>query len=121
MSGGGWAVGARTRVGTLNVVVAGRRGLDEVALSEAAGTLLDPMRDALARVRHAEPASSAGALRAKVFGARLDDAQYLALVQDVMESRLSDMELAAFVTASAGDRLDNAQTTLMTRAMNAVG
>src|SRR3546814_18666464 len=79
------------------------------------------MRDALARVRHAEPASSAGALRAKVFGARLDDAQYLALVQDVMESRLSDLELAAFVTASAGDRLANAETTSLPRAMIAVG
>src|SRR3546814_977982 len=64
-------VGARTLVATLNVVVDDRLGLDEVALSEAAWTLLDPMRDALARVRHAEPASSAGALRAKVFGARL--------------------------------------------------
>src|SRR3546814_11530859 len=79
------------------------------------------MRDALARVRHAEPASSAGALRAKVFGARLDDAQYLALVQDVMESRLSDLELAAFVPASAGDRLANAETTSRTRALIAVG
>ena len=114
-------VGARTLVATLNVVVDDRLGLDEVALSEAAWTLLDPMRDALARVRHAEPASSAGALRAKVFGARLDDAQYLALVQDVMESRLSDLELAAFVTASAGDRLDNVETTALTRAMIAVG
>src|SRR3546814_20875327 len=79
------------------------------------------MRDALARVRHAEPASSAGALRAKVFGARLDDAQYLALVQDVMESRLSDLELAAFVTASAGDRLHKADTISLPRAMIVVG
>ena len=114
-------VDARTLVATLNVVVDDRLGLDEIALSEAAWTLLDPMPDALAWVGHAEPASSAGALRAKVFGARLDDAQYLALVQDVMESRLSDLELAAFVTASAGDRLDNAETTSLTRAMIAVG
>ncbi|WP_449425326.1 hypothetical protein [Rhodanobacter lindaniclasticus] len=79
-------VGSRTLVATLNVVVDDRLGLDEVALSETAWTLLDPMPDVLARVRHAEPAASAGALRAKVFGARLDDAQYLALVQDVMEA-----------------------------------
>src|SRR3546814_3008658 len=44
-------VGARTLVATLNVVVDDRLGLAEVALSEAAWTLLDPMRDALARVR----------------------------------------------------------------------
>ena len=114
-------VGPRTLVATLNVVVDDRLGLDEVALSEVAWTLLEPMPNVLARVGHAEPAASAGALRAKVFGARLDDAQYLALVQDVMESRLSDLELAAFVTASAGDRLDQAETTALTRAMIAVG
>ncbi|HDX0915394.1 TPA: thymidine phosphorylase, partial [Stenotrophomonas maltophilia] len=114
-------VDARTLVATLNVVIDDRLGLDEVALSEAAWTLLDPAPDALAGVRHAEPAASAGALRAKVFGARLDDAQYFALVQDVMESRLSDLELAAFVTASAGDRLDHAETTALTRAMISVG
>src|SRR3546814_2794413 len=38
-----------------------------------------------------------------------------------MESRRADLELAAFVTASAGDRLDHAETTALTRAMIAVG
>src|SRR5690606_21948019 len=47
-------VGSRTLVATLNVVVDDRIGLDEVALSETAWTLLDPMPDVLARVRHAE-------------------------------------------------------------------
>ena len=44
-------VGTRTLVATLNVVVDDRLGLDEVALSEVAWTLLEPMPDALARVR----------------------------------------------------------------------
>lgn len=114
-------VGGHSLVATLNVVVSDRVDLDEVALSEVAWALLDPTPGALARVSHAEPATSAGALRAKVFGARLDDEQYSALVQDVMASRLSDLELAAFVTASAGDRLDHAETTALTRAMIAVG
>src|SRR3546814_6610874 len=78
-------VGTRTLVATLNVVVDDRLGVDEMALSEAAWTLLEPVPGALAWVRHAETAMSAGALRAKVFGARLDDAQYLALVRDVTE------------------------------------
>ena len=43
-------VDARTLVATLNVVVDDRLGLDEIALSEAAWTLLDPMPDALAWV-----------------------------------------------------------------------
>ena len=114
-------VGARTLIATLNVVVSDHLALDEVALSEAAWTVLQPAPGVKASVRHAEPAVSTAALRAKVFGARLDDAQYLALIQDVVESRLSDLELAAFVTACAGEHLDHAETTSLTRAMIAVG
>lgn len=114
-------VGARSLIATLNVVVSDRVALDEVALSEAAWSILEPGDGAVATFRHPEPAASAEALRAKVFGARLDDAQCLALMHDVVESRLSDLELAAFITACAGDRLDHDETTALTRAMIAVG
>lgn len=114
-------IGERTLVATLNVVVGDWVALDEVALSEAAWTTLKPEAGALASFRHPEPATSAGALRAKVFGGRLDDAQCLALMQDTVASRLSDLELAAFVTACAGERLDQDETTSLTRAMVAVG
>jgi len=63
----------------------------------------------------------AKALRAKVFGARLNDADYLALMRDTADNGLSDIELAAFVTACAGERLDHAETLALTRAMVAVG
>ena len=42
-------------------------------------------------------------------------------MQDTVASRLSDLELAAFVTACAGERLDQDETTSLTRAMVAVG
>ena len=114
-------VGDRSLIATLNVVVGDMVALDEVALSEAAWSTLAPGPGALASFRHPEPPASAGALRAKVFGERLDDAQYLALMQDAVASRLSDLELAAFVAASAGERLDQEETTALTRAMLAVG
>lgn len=111
----------RALIATLNVVVGDMVGADEVALSEAAWTALAPEPGALASIRHPEPPASAGALRAKVFGERLDESQYRALMQDAVASRLSDLELAAFVAASAGERLDQAETTALTRAMVAVG
>ncbi|GAB3749996.1 thymidine phosphorylase family protein [Lysobacter olei] len=114
-------VGTRSAIATLNVVVGDFVAVDEVALSEAAWRALRPEPDALASFRHPEPAASAGALRSKVFGARLDDTQYLALMEDTVASRLSDLELAAFVTACAGERLDHGETTALTRAMVAVG
>ncbi len=114
-------VGGRTLIATLNVVVGDLVTVDEVALSEAAWQVLAPAPGALASFRHPEPAASAGALRAKVFDARLDDAQFLALMEDTVASRLSDLELAAFITACAGERLDPDETTSLTRAMIAVG
>lgn len=114
-------VGDQSLIATLNVVVGDMLALDEVALSEAAWAQLAPEPGALASFRHPEPPASAGALRAKVFGERLDESQYLALMQDAVASRLSDLELAAFVAASAGERLDQDETTALTRAMLAVG
>ena len=113
--------GERELIATLNVVTDERFSLEEAALSEAAWLELAPGAEAWAEFGHAEPASSAAALRAKVFGGRLGEPEMLALMQDVVHSRLSDIEIAAFVTACAGERLDFAETLALTRAMVAVG
>jgi thymidine phosphorylase len=114
-------VEGRSLIATLNVVVSDLLPLDEAALSEAAWQVLAPPSGAMASFSHPEPPASADALRAKVFGARLDDDQFLSLMQDTVENRFSDLELAAFVTACTGERLDHRETTSLTRAMVAVG
>lgn len=114
-------VGDRQVIATLNVVTGNHLAIDEVALSEAAWRAASPDERAYATFRHAEPPASAGALRAKVFGARLNDDACLALMRDTVANQLSDIELAAFVTACAGDRLDAHETLSLTRAMVAVG
>jgi thymidine phosphorylase len=114
-------VEGRTLIGTLNVVVGDLLSPDEVALSEAAWTALLPRPGALATFRHPDPPASAEALRAKVFGARLTQPQFDALMRDTVSSRLSDLELAAFVTACSGERLDGEETVALTRAMVDVG
>ena len=114
-------VGTQHVIATLNVVTGDHLAVDEVALSDAAWQAFTPEAGAFATFQHPEPAASAGALRAKVFGARLDDADCLALMRDTAANRLSDIELAAFVTACAGERLDHGETIALTRAMVAVG
>lgn len=113
--------GDREVVATLNVVVDDHLELDVAALSEAAWAILQPGADAVAVFSHPEPPVSAPALRAKVFGQRLGESDFLALMHDTVSNRLSDMELTAFVTACAGDRLDNEETIALTKAMLAVG
>lgn len=113
--------GGRELVATLNVVTDDRFGLDVAALSEAAWHALQPDADAWAVFSHPDPPVSAAALRAKVFGQRLSEADFLELMRDTVDNRLSDIELAAFVTACAGERLDHEETIGLTRAMVAVG
>jgi thymidine phosphorylase len=113
--------GDRELVATLNVVMDDRFDVDVAALSEAAWLGLAPIDGAMADVRHAEPPDSASALRAKVFGQRLSVDDMRDLMRDTVDNRLSDIELAAFVGACAGDRLDLDETISLTRAMVDVG
>lgn len=113
--------GGRELIATLNVVTGDRFGLDTAALSEAAWEALQPGPDAWASFSHPESPVSAQALRAKVFGQRLSEPDFIDLMRDTVNSRLSDIELAAFVTACAGERLDHEETIFLTRAMVEVG
>jgi thymidine phosphorylase len=105
----------------LHRVEAGWLGDDEAALSDAAWELLDLREGDELVVRHAPPVDSLRFLRAKVYGSRLDDDAMHALMEDVSRGRLSDLHLAAFVTACAGGRLDAGETVALTRAMVDVG
>jgi thymidine phosphorylase len=61
------------------------------------------------------------ALRAKVYGQRVDLPAWREIIADVVAGHYSDLHLAALVTACAGDRLDLAETIGLTRAMLEAG
>ena len=105
----------------LHRVEAGWLEPDEAALSEAAWTLLGLEGGEPVTVRHARQRESLQFVRAKVYGRRLDYASLLALMDDIGHGRVSDLHLAAFVTACAGGRLDRDETVALTRAMVDVG
>ena len=113
--------GEREQVATLNVVTDDLFDADVAALSDAAWNTLQPGEGTFAEIRHAETPASSSALRSKVFGRRRSHADFLALMRDTVDSRLSDNELAAFVTACAGKRIDTAESIDLTRAMIEVG
>lgn len=93
----------------------------EVGLSEAAwGRLgLDP--GASVRLRHPRPLASLRHVRAKIHGQRLDAAALAEIIQDVAGGEYSDIHIASFLTACAGDRLDRQETVDLTRTMVSVG
>lgn len=92
-------------------------GDEEAALSDAAWNLLGLRGGEQVTVRHAPQLESLTFLRAKVYGRKLDYASMRALVDDIGRGRVSDIHLAAFVTACAGGRLDPQEIVALTQAM----
>lgn len=111
----------RSLAATLNVVHGDLLQPGEAALSESAWAALRATEGDTCHVTHAEPVASESRLRAKVYGEKLSDADMRLIVGDIVESRYSDLQLAAFVTAVAGGRLDTTETLALTRAMVAAG
>jgi len=115
------ALGRREMIATLQVVSDSLLAVDEAGLSEFPWRALEASEGAHVRVSHAQPVESVSRLRAKVYGARLGAADMEAIIRDVAAGLYSDLQLAAFITATAGDRLDEAETIALTRAMLSAG
>lgn len=106
---------------TLNVIRSELLGLEEASLSEAAWTQLGAHDGDIIEVAHPEPIESESFVRAKAYGERLSEIEFNAIVGDIAKGLYSDIHLAAFVTACAGNRLDLDETVGLTRAMISVG
>ncbi|MDZ4308135.1 thymidine phosphorylase family protein [Allopontixanthobacter sp.] len=112
----------RSIVATLNVITrADWLSTDTAGLSDAAWQALDAQEGDVATFFHPEPPAAAAVIRGKVYGKRLDDAACRTIVADTLDHRLSDIDLAAFITSCAGDRLDLDETIALTRAMKEAG
>jgi thymidine phosphorylase len=111
----------RSVIATLNVVDGSLLTDGEAGLSEAAWRALGAVEGAHAQFGHPDPIASDSRLRAKVYGGRLDDADMQAIISDVVQGQYSELQLAAFITACAGNRLDEDETIALTRAMVRTG
>lgn len=111
----------RRVVATVNVTTDGRLADDEAGLSDAAWRLLQANEGDTAQLRHPPLLESLGAVRGKAYGRRLAAREIAAIVADIAAGNYSDLELAAFVTACAGENLDLEETIALTRAMVDVG
>ena len=89
----------------------------EMGLSESAWKRLNPSSDSEAHIRHPEPVASFSYLRHKVYGHRLTDEQLASIIEDIVAGRYSDVHLSSFVSACAGDKLDQQEIIALTRAM----
>lgn len=113
--------GDRTIVATLNVVTSDLVGRGDVGLSEEAWRMLGVREGDPLQFAHASVLESFGHVRTKMYGGRLDQASFDAVIGDIATGSYPDVHLAAFVTACAGHRLDLAEIVELTRSMIGVG
>jgi thymidine phosphorylase len=108
-------------VATLNVVESQLLALNEAGLSEAAWRALAGSEGDEVRVVHPAPILSFSFIRAKIYGIPITSDAAGAIMRDIVQGHYSDIEMAAFIAACAGNRLDIAETIALTRAMVDVG
>lgn len=109
-------------IATLVLVCSELLSHEEAGLSEAAWHRLGcPADGEQARFHHARPVESMSFVRGKLYGQRFNDESAKAIIEDIKAGHYSDIQLSAFVTACAGDRLDLDETIAITRAMVSSG
>ncbi|MBP7670138.1 MAG: thymidine phosphorylase family protein [Ferrovibrio sp.] len=115
------AAGGSCLLATLNIVddPALLQG-DELGLSEEAFRVFGIAAGSSVRIAHPRPVDSLEALRRKIEGHELSDAEYAAVIGDIAASRYSKMEVAAFLVGCAGF-MTVEEVLRLTRAMANVG
>ncbi len=111
------SVDQRRIIATVHMVRSELLHHDEAGLSEAAWHLLGASERAQARFSHPAPVESMSHVRGKLYGTRFTDASAAAIIGDIRDGRYSDIQLAAYVAASADQLLDTSETIAITRAM----
>ncbi len=89
----------------------------ELGLSQQAFNYLNVKEGTLVTVNHAEPPKSMDAVRRKINGERLNQADFNEIANDIAETRYSKMEMAAFLVATGQNNLDRDEILYLTQAM----
>ena len=111
----------RSILATLNIVTSDLLAPAEAGLSETAWRRLGVSEGSRLEFRHPDPVASLSDLRSKLFGNRLDEPAMTRIIGDIAAGRYSDLHLAAFIAAGAGNNMDLRETIGLTKAMIEVG
>lgn len=125
----GWEAQARVQVNlngrniiaTLNIVKKNMLNKNEAGLSEYAWQLLGAQEGDQVHLSHPLPLKSLHFIHDKIYNRKWSQEGLNQIIEDIVTGRLSDIQLAAFLAASAGGRLTTEEIVYLTRAMIAVG
>ncbi len=109
--------GKTSIVATLYVVSAEMLGAGEIGLSEYPWEKLKLKPGNTVTVSHPPPLESFSHVRSKVYGHKLGDHAFQAIVQDIAAGRYTNIDLSSFITTCAANALDIEEMIGLTRAM----
>lgn len=104
-------------IATLNVVHSNLLKNGEAGLSTEAMTRLKVKSGDTVSISHLPPIDSLGYVRAKIFKKELAESDFREIIKDIVAGHYSNIEIAAFVTACAGNNLSVNEITSLTKAM----
>ena len=109
--------GKKTIVGTLNIMRDALLLPGELGLSDAAWRQLEAVDNETVYLSHPEPVDSLKYIRSKIYGHTLSEPQLNRIMQDIVEGLYDDINLSAFITACAGNRLNLDEIIALTKSM----
>lgn len=102
---------------TLNVVDISKLPVGSIGLSHIAWMRLGVNANDKVTVTHASVVDSVGFVRKKINGGTLTESEITEIITDVCAHRYTDIEIAGFLSACAGNRLKLSEIVALTRAM----
>ena len=106
---------------TLNVVRSDKLSSQQIGLSDIAVQSLDCVDGQLISISHAPVVTSLSYVRKKIFGSELSGDEIEHIIEDISNHRYTDIEIASFLSACAGQRLSIDEIVHLTKAMVACG
>lgn len=96
-------------------------GQHEIGVSEGAVKYLQAKEGDWLTISHPKALDSMSDVRRKIYGHPLNEESYLRIVKDIANLNLSNIQLSAFLTACAGNRLSLDEVVYLTRSMIDIG
>jgi thymidine phosphorylase len=110
-------VNSKSLIATLYIITDGILQSGKAGLSESAWTDLNAKEGDEVSFSHVPPVVSMGSIRAKMYGKKLSNEALQSIINDIVKGQYSNIEIAAFITACAGDSLDIHEIIGLTKAM----
>jgi thymidine phosphorylase len=106
---------------TLNVVRSDKLSSGQIGLSDIAIKRLDCVDGQAISISHAPVIASLSYVRKKIFGGELTGNEIMQVIEDISNHKYSDIEIASFLSACAGQRLSIDEIVHLTKAMVSCG